>query len=99
MCGQPASKFKNGLALDHNHTSGLVRGSLCHVCNRMLGKFRDNDDLLRAAAEYVTNPPAIKALGREIITATGRIGTKVRAKRLAAMKVTGVKSKKGSNGR
>lgn len=86
MCKRPASDFKNGLALDHDHRSGLIRGLLCHICNRMLGKFRDNDSLLREAADYVTNPPAVIALGKEIHTAAGRIGTKVRRTRLAVMK-------------
>lgn len=86
MCKRPASDFQNGLALDHNHKTGLVRGLLCHICNRMLGKFRDEDALLLAGAEYVTNPPAVTALGKEVYTALGRIGTKVRKKRLAKIK-------------
>lgn len=40
-------------AVDHCHTSGKVRGLLCHHCNRGLGLFRDNPTALRLAAEYV----------------------------------------------
>jgi hypothetical protein len=61
-----------------------------------LGKFRDDDILLRAAAVYVSKPPAVEALGMTIYTATGRIGTKVRRERLAKIKqgVHGRKRKK-----
>lgn len=95
MCKRLATEFKNGLALDHDHKTGLVRGLLCFMCNRMLGKFRDNDALLKAAARYVENPPAVDALGMKIITATGRIGTKVRKERLLKIKqgVHGSKAK------
>lgn len=91
MCERPASDFKNGLSLDHDHKTGLIRGLLCHICNRVLGKFRDNNSLLCAASGYVTHPPAIQALGALTFTVVGRIGTKVRAKKLAAAK--GVKFK------
>lgn len=86
MCKRPSTDFKNGLALDHDHKTGLVRGLLCHMCNRMLGKFRDQDELLVAGGAYVTTPPAVKALGFGIYTALGRLGTKVRKLRLAKLK-------------
>ena len=41
------------LAVDHCHKSGKVRKLLCHNCNRGLGLYKDNPDLLRKAAEYV----------------------------------------------
>jgi len=41
------------LAVDHCHESGEVRKLLCHNCNRALGLFKDNPELLRKAAKYI----------------------------------------------
>lgn len=39
--------------LDHCHTTGEVRGILCHSCNMGLGLFKDNPLLLEAAINYL----------------------------------------------
>lgn len=41
------------LVVDHDHTTGKVRKLLCHNCNRALGLFKDNPELMRKAASYV----------------------------------------------
>lgn len=41
------------LAVDHCHQTGKVRSLLCHNCNRALGLFKDNVEVLRKAADYV----------------------------------------------
>lgn len=47
ICGEP------GVHTDHDHATGQVRGRLCAGCNHGLGKFRDNPDILRQAADYL----------------------------------------------
>lgn len=38
---------------DHDHSTGLDRGYLCHNCNVGLGHFFDNVDNLQRAVEYL----------------------------------------------
>ena len=52
LCGTKAPG-KSGWHIDHNHTTGKVRGLLCLWCNVGLGYFKDRADLLRRAANYV----------------------------------------------
>lgn len=52
ICRQEC-KTKYSLSVDHNHETGKVRGLLCNRCNRAIGMFEDNPDLLRKAANYI----------------------------------------------
>ena len=45
--------FKGLLFVDHCHTTGKIRGLLCHHCNTALGKFKDSESILMKAIEYV----------------------------------------------
>lgn len=55
ICGNPPRRTR--LSIDHNHTTGEVRGLLCDLCNTMLGHARDDTAVLQAAIDYLTNPP------------------------------------------
>lgn len=39
--------------IDHDHKTNIVRGLLCNSCNLGLGKFKDNQELLIRAGEYL----------------------------------------------
>lgn len=52
ICREVCSTGKN-LAVDHDHSTGAVRGLLCARCNTGIGNLRDRPDLLRQAVEYL----------------------------------------------
>lgn len=70
-CGicKRAPKPGKRLAVDHRHVDGQkgpVTGLLCYVCNkRFLGARKE--EIIIAMYEYITNPPAERALGKQVI--------------------------------
>lgn len=52
ICLLPCS-VKPKLSVDHCHGTGKIRGLLCDRCNKGLGSFRDNEQSLVNAANYL----------------------------------------------
>ena len=50
--GEPSGRWGR-LDIDHCHATGVVRGLLCHECNKGLGCFRDNEGSLAEAISYL----------------------------------------------
>tara|TARA_A100001391_G_scaffold161170_2_gene119990 strand:- start:232 stop:669 length:438 start_codon:yes stop_codon:yes gene_type:complete len=49
------SQNRTAWVLDHCHISNKFRGWLCHKCNRALGNFNDNVDIIKRAIIYLEN--------------------------------------------
>ena len=45
--------LEKDLIVDHDHTSGKVRGLVCTRCNNLLGFAKDNPHVLQAAIDYL----------------------------------------------
>lgn len=54
ICGAAEPRGMGVFHVDHCHKSSKVRGLLCNECNMGLGKFKDSEQLLLAAAKYLT---------------------------------------------
>jgi len=50
ICGLTS---KANLSVDHNHSTGTVRGLLCNNCNRGIGYLKDSIELLASANSYL----------------------------------------------
>jgi len=46
-------KSDKELCIDHDHKTGNIRGILCRSCNKGLGHFFDNIDILKGAIFYL----------------------------------------------
>lgn len=53
LCDKDREDEDRNFAVDHNHSTGEIRGLLCRDCNyRLVGKFEDSN-FLRKMADYL----------------------------------------------
>lgn len=57
----PGRYLQANFSVDHCHSSGVVRGLLCHACNLGIGYLQDDPIIMRAAAAYVAAAAIRKA--------------------------------------
>ena len=50
ICGVEENKSFN---IDHDHSTGKVRGLLCGPCNRAIGLFKESEQALLSAVNYL----------------------------------------------
>lgn len=54
VCGKPETIKNKVLSVDHNHTTGQIRGLLCGHCNRAIGYLREDLSLLPKIEKYLS---------------------------------------------
>lgn len=52
ICGEEMIGYNNQ-CVDHNHSTGIIRGLLCNPCNRALGYFKDDIEIIKNAVDYM----------------------------------------------
>ena len=55
ICSTHQSELKRKLVVDHDHTTGKVRGLLCSFCNVAIGMFKESEENIMSAISYLRN--------------------------------------------
>lgn len=53
ICGGAETLAGRAFCVDHDHSTGAIRGILCHRCNVCIGQASDDVDVLRRAVAYL----------------------------------------------
>ena len=62
ICFQKETSKNGRLFIDHDHSTGQVRGLLCLKCNTILGMARDNPQVLISCIKYLSENVSPKSL-------------------------------------
>lgn len=65
VCDKPPGNRR--LEVDHDHTTGLIRGLLCWYCNKKRIGRETNPNVFDWAALYLRNPPAQDIIGAHVV--------------------------------
>ena len=60
--GNPRISGETGWCLDHDHSTGMIRGVLCWGCNMALGFVKDSEDRLINLAGYLKTHTTVNTL-------------------------------------
>lgn len=67
ICNRPEKAVYKGtplrLTVDHDHTTGKIRGLLCRGCNLAIGKLQEDPDIAQRAADYLRTHKESLTLG------------------------------------
>lgn len=65
-CKKPERRTQTeNLAVDHCHSTGVVRGLLCSNCNRALGLLNDDPEIIAGLLEYLSSASQSKRSEQE----------------------------------
>ena len=74
ICGRPPREDIS-LHVDHDHSTGNVRGILCFCCNNALADFGEDPEILRKAASYLSwhaNQEEVQLARQRALSLVGR---------------------------
>lgn len=59
ICGRTSETSGRSLAVDHDHSTGAIRGVLCQRCNCAIGLLLEDKDSLANAINYLKEKPHV----------------------------------------
>ena len=79
ICERPPGETR--LAVEHRHGDGLLRGLVCWQCNKAIAYLRDQPRRAERLLGFLTYPPAVSALKRQVYGRLGRVTRKWKTKK------------------
>lgn len=92
ICRKPVDAY----VIDHDHSSGIVRGLLCHPCNVGLGNFQDSVEIVSRAVAYLKSKRTPGDIAASF--STRRLIRRLHRKYPAAVRVSVLPKRESSKG-